>query len=104
MGGEDRLFACTVIRFLCASDKFDTCTVVSVNGTLVEDKIRRFKGECAHFIFNKRTISTHDGASAKFTTNSHETDYSVSCIVTVKVGHGQCLSFLPGTLLIYQFP
>jgi hypothetical protein len=23
---------------------------VSVNGTLVEDKMRRFKGECAHFV------------------------------------------------------
>jgi hypothetical protein len=28
----------------------------------------------------------------------------MSCIVTVKVGHGQCLPFLPGTVLIYQFP
>ncbi len=44
---------------------------MSVNGTLVEDKMRRFKGECAHFSFN-------DGASAKFSTNSHETDNSVS--------------------------
>jgi hypothetical protein len=26
---------------------------VSVNGTLVEDKKRGFKGECAHFSFNK---------------------------------------------------
>jgi hypothetical protein len=50
---------------------------VSVNGTLVEDKMRRFKGECAHFIFNEGPIHTHDGASAKFTSNSHETDYSV---------------------------
>ncbi len=59
------------------SDKFGTCTVVSVNGTVVEDKMRRFKGVCAHFIFNKGPIYIHDGASAKFTTNSHETDYSV---------------------------
>jgi hypothetical protein len=44
---------------------------------LVEDKIRRFKGECTHFRFNKCPIYTLDGASAKFSTNSHETDYSV---------------------------
>jgi hypothetical protein len=35
----------TVIRFVGASAKFGTCTVVSVNGTLVEDKMRRFKDE-----------------------------------------------------------
>jgi hypothetical protein len=67
----------TVIRFLWVSDKFSTCTVVSVNETLIEEKMRRFKGECAHFIFNKGPIYTHDGASAKFSTNSHETDNSV---------------------------
>jgi hypothetical protein len=49
---------------------------MSVNGTLVEDKMRRFKGECAHCSFNKRPIYTHDGASAKFSTNSHETHSS----------------------------
>jgi hypothetical protein len=58
------------------SAKFGTCTVVIVNGTLVEDKMRRFKGECAHFSFNKYPIYTHDGASAKFSTNSQETDNS----------------------------
>jgi hypothetical protein len=59
------------------SAKFGTCTVVSVNGTLVEDKMRRFKGECAHFSFNKCPIYTHDSASVKFSTHSHETDNSV---------------------------
>ncbi len=49
---------------------------MSVNGTLVEDTMRRFKGECAHFSFNKCPICTDDGTSAKFSTNSHETDYS----------------------------
>ncbi len=39
----------TVIRFLWVRAKFNTCTVVRVNGTLVEDKMRRFKGECEHF-------------------------------------------------------
>jgi hypothetical protein len=30
-----------------------------------------------HFSFNKYPIYTHDGASAKFSTNSHKTDNSV---------------------------
>ncbi len=50
---------------------------MSVNETLVDDKKRRFKGECAHFSFNKCPIYTHDGASAKYSTKSHETDNSV---------------------------
>jgi hypothetical protein len=50
---------------------------VRVNGTLVEDKMRRFKGECEHFSFKKCPIYTHDGACAKFTTNSQEMDNSV---------------------------
>ncbi len=47
---------------------------MSVNETLVEDKLRGFKGECAHFSFNKCPIYIHDGASAKFSTNSQETE------------------------------
>ncbi len=39
--------------------------------------MRTFALESTHFIFNKCPIYTHDGASAKFSTNSHETDYSV---------------------------
>jgi hypothetical protein len=53
---------------------------VSVNGTLVEDKMRRFKGECAHFCFDNCFIYTHYGASAKFSTNSPETDNSATNI------------------------
>ncbi len=41
---------------------------MSVNGAL---------GECAHFSFKNVPCYTHVGASAKFSTNSHETDYSV---------------------------
>jgi hypothetical protein len=70
-------YACTVIRFLRVSSKFGTCTVVSVYGTLVENKMRRFKGECANFIFSKCHTYTYDGASANFSTNSHKTDDSV---------------------------
>jgi hypothetical protein len=36
-----------------------------------------FKGECAQLSFNLCPIYTHDGASAKFSTNSEETDNSV---------------------------
>ncbi len=50
---------------------------MSVNGTLVEDKMRRFKGECGQYSFNKCLIYTHDGASATFSTNSHDMDNSV---------------------------
>ncbi len=49
---------------------------MSVDGTLVSDKMRRFKGECAHLRFNQCLIYNHYGANAKFNTNSHETDYS----------------------------
>jgi hypothetical protein len=49
---------------------------MSVNGTLVEAKLCTLTLESMHFIFNKCPIYTHDGASAKFSTNSHETDYS----------------------------
>ncbi len=60
---------------------------MSVNGTLVEDKMGRFKGECAHFSFNKCLIYTHDGASAKFSTNSHETDNSAYRKLHVMMSH-----------------
>jgi hypothetical protein len=56
---------------------------VSVNGTLVEDKMRTFKGECAHFRFNKSLIYTHDGVSAKYSTNLQETDNSVDFLLKV---------------------
>jgi hypothetical protein len=52
---------------------------VSVHGTLVEDEMRRFKGECVHFSFNKCPIYTRDSASS---TNSHETDNSAYCTRT----------------------
>ncbi len=50
---------------------------MGVNGTLVEAKLCTFTLECAHFIFNLCPIYSHDGASAKLSTNSQETDYSV---------------------------
>jgi hypothetical protein len=62
----------TVICFVSTSAKCCTSTVVSENGTLVEDKMRIFKGEYALFSFNKSPIDTQYSASAKFNTNSHE--------------------------------
>ncbi len=53
--------------------KFGTCTVVGVNGTLVEAKMRTFTVEPTHLIFTY----THDGASSPFSTSRDETDYSV---------------------------
>ncbi len=41
----------TVIRFVCVSAKFGTCTVESVNGTLVSLK-------CAHSPWNQRILSS----------------------------------------------
>ncbi len=51
----------------------------------VEDKMRRFKGECAHFSFKKCPIYTHDGASANLAlthTNRITVDYLVQCFVS----------------------
>ncbi len=67
----------TVIRSVWVSAKFGTCTVVSVKGTPVEDKLCKFTIECTHFFFNLCPIYTYDGASAKYSTNSQVTDYSV---------------------------
>ncbi len=81
------IYTHTVIRFVWVSAKFGTSTVVSLNGTLVEDEMPRFKGECAHFRFNKCPIYTNDGASAKFSPNSLGADNSaryctwLKCIV-----------------------
>ncbi len=59
---------------------------MNVNGIFVEEKMRIFEGECAHFSFNKCPIYTHDSASDKFSTNSHETDNSVDAGQTRKIG------------------
>ncbi len=54
--------------------------------TLAEAKMRRFKGEFAHFSLNKCPIYTQDGASAKFSTNLHETDNSVEKNILCREG------------------
>ncbi len=59
-----------------------------VNGILVEDKMPRFKGECEHFRFSKCPIYTHDGASAKFSTNSQEMDNSAVPTYGIKFYQG----------------
>ncbi len=52
------------------SAKFGIYTVLSENGTLVEAKICTFTPESTHFNFKKVSLTSHDGASAKFITNS----------------------------------
>jgi hypothetical protein len=73
------------------SGKFGTCTVVSVNGTHVEDKIRRFKGECEHFSFSECPIYTHDGATVQVPnlalTHMGKDNSAVHCTEHV-AGHG----------------
>ncbi len=39
-----------------ATAKFGICTVVSLNGTLVEIKMFTFNLDCTHFIFNECPI------------------------------------------------
>ncbi len=86
---------------------------MSVNRTLLEDKMLTFKGECAQLNFNKCLIYTHDRASAKFSTNSHEMDNSVVfvlfskpyfCTVKRGGGHYALYSFLyPLEIFILNF-
>ncbi len=47
----------TVIRFVSITAKFDTCTVMGLNGTL-DIKLKYANGtlECAYFSFNKCPI------------------------------------------------
>ncbi len=59
---------------------------MSVNGTLVEAKMCTFIHESTHFIFNKCPIYILDGASAKFSTVSHGTDYSVDSVLSKYAG------------------
>ncbi len=73
------------------------------NGTLVEDKMCRFKSECAHFNFNKRPVYTHDGAREKFSTNSHETDNSVGYMYTRGKGELLAAVFLSIKSIIEEF-
>jgi hypothetical protein len=50
-------FCDTLLSVSCqVSAKFGTCTVVSLNGTLVVAKMFTLTLECTHFIFNKCPI------------------------------------------------
>ncbi len=55
------MFSYTGIPFVGVCAKFGTCTVVSLNGTLVEAKMSTFTIESTHFNFNKCPIYTYDG-------------------------------------------
>jgi hypothetical protein len=48
------------------SAKFGICTVVGLNGKLVEAKYTLGTLECAYFNFNKCTMKIHGDANAKF--------------------------------------
>ncbi len=67
-----------IMQYVCGCREFGTWTVVSVKGTLVEAKLCTFTLESKHFIFKKCPSYIHDGASAKFSTNWDETDYSAT--------------------------
>ncbi len=54
----DIYFYCTIICFVSVSAKLGICTVVSVNGTLVEAKMCTFTLEPTHFIFVPFTLKT----------------------------------------------
>ncbi len=59
-------------------------TVESINETHVEDKLCTFTIEYTHFILSQCPIYTHEGASAKFSINLQEIDYSA---VLAILGH-----------------
>jgi hypothetical protein len=66
LDGFDDPIACTLGTALYSVSSqlvlnFGTCTVVSVNETLVEAKMCTFALESTHFICNKCPIYTHDG-------------------------------------------
>jgi hypothetical protein len=73
----------TLLSVSCSA-KFDTCTVVGLNGTLVELKKFKFILEYLHFIFIKCPILTHDAANGLQCTNTK------SCITPSAPGHLQC--------------
>jgi hypothetical protein len=49
-----------------------------------------------HFIFNKFTIYTYDGASDKSSTKSHETDYSARGVCSPGLSENFTLQFVDG--------
>jgi hypothetical protein len=54
--GDDRQIP-TLLSVSCqVSAQFSTCTIVGLNGTLVEAKMLTFTLECMHFIFIKCPI------------------------------------------------
>ncbi len=57
----------TVISFVSIIAKFGICTVVGLNGILVESKIRTWDtGMC---MFSLQPVSQNDGPNAEFSTN-----------------------------------
>ncbi len=56
----------TQTRFVSIGAKFGICTVVDLNGILVETKILTFSVASAYYSFNMCPIETNSGANAKF--------------------------------------
>ncbi len=71
----------TVIRFVRVSPKFGTYTVVSVNETLLEDKMCTSLSNLLILSSTSVPVILTTGESAKFSTNMKETDYSVSAVL-----------------------
>jgi hypothetical protein len=64
--------------------------------------MRRFKGECAHFIFNKCPIYTRQVTIAKFSANSDETENSepgMSLTFVYSVPENSLKKYMKGVLL-----
>ncbi len=70
--------AYTVIRFVTISAEFGLCTMVGLNVTLVEAKMRIWDTWMCVFKFQQVSHLNPDGENAKFGKNWDETDYSVN--------------------------
>ncbi len=73
---------------------------MSVNRTLVEAKLCTFHLESTDFYLQQFYHHIQDGASAKFSTNSHETDYSVhSAVLFSQINNGSRRIIFPSNPL-----
>ncbi len=88
----------TVIRFVWVSAKFGTCTVVSVNGILVEAKICTLPLDSSHFIFISVpfTLTTVQVPNLALTHTKRTTVYLFDSLRTLPSVTGTCK---PGSTL-----
>ncbi len=76
---------------------------MSVNGTLVEAKICTFIIESTHFVLNKCPLCTHDGAIAKFRTNSNGNVGERNTLDLVGLGNRGLIVRNPSPLHVLHF-